>query len=74
MKRGGLKIVKTFEGRTAPLAGVPFTVTGPDGYEEQFTTDANGEILIDRLLPGKYTVEELASELTEAYLLSRRRR
>lgn len=70
LKRGGLKIVKTFEGRTAPLAGVPFTVTGPDGYEEQFTTDANGEILIDRLLPGKYTVEELASELTEAYLLS----
>lgn len=70
LKRGGLKVVKTFEGRTTPLAGVPFTVTGPDGYEKQFTTDANGEIHIDRLLPGKYTVEELESELTEAYLLS----
>lgn len=70
LRRGSLKVIKTFEGKDTPLAGVPFTVTGPNGYNQRFTTDENGEINIGRLLPGTYTATELSDKLTEAYLLS----
>lgn len=72
--RGGLKIVKTFEGKTTPLAGVKFTVTGEtlagDTYTGKFETDKQGQIYIEGLPVGTYTVQELGSKLTEGYLLS----
>lgn len=52
---GSAKIVKTSE--DGKVAGITFTVTG-DGVNQTVTTDANGEIQIDNLMPGQYTVTE----------------
>jgi uncharacterized surface anchored protein len=74
LQRGGLKVIKTFEGRETPIAGVPFTIVGHTiaGTIDTFhvTTDENGVILLEDLLVGDYTVKELDSELTAGYLLS----
>ena len=55
LKRGDLKIVKTAE--DGKVSGVPFTVTG-NGVNENVITNSKGEILIEGLLPGTYTVTE----------------
>jgi len=74
LQRGSLKIIKTFEGRETPIAGVPFTITGTTtvgtevAYEAE--TDENGEIFLENLLVGEYTVKETDSELTAGYVLS----
>lgn len=72
--RGDLKIIKTFEGKTTPVSGVKFTIIGKtltgDEFTGEFETDENGEIYIEGLLAGIYQVQEIASELTEGYVLS----
>lgn len=55
LKRGNLKIVKTSEDDI--VSGIPFVVSG-NGITKNVTTDANGEIKIEGLLPGTYTVTE----------------
>lgn len=55
LKRGDLKIVKTSE--DGIVSGIPFVVSG-NGITKNVTTDANGEIKIEGLLPGIYTVTE----------------
>ena len=55
LKRGGLKIKKVSE--DGVVAGITFRVTG-NGYDQTATTDANGELLLEKLLPGTYTVTE----------------
>ena len=52
---GSLKIRKTSE--DGIVAGITFRVTG-NGYDQTATTDANGELLLQNLLPGTYTVTE----------------
>ena len=56
---GSLKICKTSSNGKA--AGFSFLVTGPNGYEQTFTTDETGVIEIDGLRIGKYTVSEVVS-------------
>ena len=73
IERGSLRIIKTFEGRTTPIAGVPFTVVGQTAFGEiriEAKTDKDGVILLEGLPVGTYTVTELASELTKGYVLS----
>ena len=74
LERGSLKIIKTFEGVDTPIEGVEFTITGTSvGGVPCFmkvTTDKNGEIVLGNLLPGEYTVQEIASDLTVGYVLS----
>ena len=48
---GSLKIIKTSSDNK--VAGFSFRVTGPNGYSEIFTTDKNGEILIENLRVGE---------------------
>ncbi len=55
LKRGDLKIVKTAE--DGVIANIPFTVTG-NGVNKNVITNGKGEILIEGLLPGTYTVTE----------------
>ena len=55
LKRGSLKIRKVSE--DGVVAGITFRVTG-DGYDQTATTDANGELLLENLLPGTYTITE----------------
>lgn len=71
---GTLKITKTFEDRKTPIAGVPFMIAGQTNagttVEINAVTDENGEILLENLLVGNYTVMELESDLTVGYVLS----
>ena len=52
---GGAKIIKTSE--DGKVDGITFTITG-EGVNQTVTTDRNGEIRIDNLMPGVYTVTE----------------
>lgn len=52
---GGAKIIKTSE--DGKVDGITFTITG-EGVNQTVTTDRNGEIRIDNLMPGIYTVTE----------------
>ena len=56
LRRGGLKIRKTSE--DGVVAGITFRVTGTNGYDQTATTNDAGELLLQNLLPGTYTVTE----------------
>lgn len=61
---GKLKIIKTVEG-DGSVEGWQFQITNADGEVLEgspFTTDQDGIILTENLLPGEYTVEELLPE------------
>ena len=60
--QGSVKIVKTAE--DGKIAGISFTVTGDD-FNETVTTDANGELQLENLVPGVYTVTENAAAFYE---------
>ena len=55
--KGNLKIVKTSS--DGKVEGFTFRVTGVNGYDRSFTTDKNGEIVIEGLRIGDYTVSEV---------------
>ena len=63
--RGTLKIVKTSS--DGKVEGFSFRVTGANGYDKIFVTDKNGEIVIEGLRIGEYTVSEVANEVSAAY-------
>ena len=64
---GSLKIIKTsFDNK---VEGFSFRVTGPNGYSEIFTTDKNGEILIENLRIGEYVISEVSDGASAAYIL-----
>ena len=64
---GSLKIIKTSSDKK--VAGFSFRVTGPNGYSEIYTTDKNGEILIENLRVGEYVVSEVSDGASSAYIL-----
>lgn len=64
---GSLKIFKTSS--DGKVEGFSFRVTGPNGYSEIFTTDKNGEILIENLRIGEYVVSEVSDGASSAYIL-----
>ena len=64
---GSLKIIKTSS--DGKIEGFSFRVTGPDGYVGVFTTDKNGEIIIDDLRIGEYVVSEVSDGASSAYVL-----
>lgn len=55
LKRGNLKIKKVSE--DGVVAGITFRVTGKN-YDQTATTNDAGELLLENLLPGTYTVTE----------------
>ena len=59
---GNLKLKKTSE--DGKIAGISFTVTG-NGFHETVTTDENGELQLNDLVPGVYTVTENAAAFYE---------
>ena len=67
---GSLNVVKTAD--DDKIKGRIFKITGTDfmgnAYEQEFTTDENGEIHVT-LRVGKYTVSEVAGEDAEKYIL-----
>ena len=67
-KVGSIKIVKTSS--DGKVEGFSFRVTGPNGYDEVFVTDANGEILIENLRIGdNYIISEVDDEAADGYIL-----
>ena len=63
---GSLKIVKTSS--DGKLEGFSFRVTGTD-YDKTFKTDKNGEIFIENLRIGEYTVSEVNDKASAGYIL-----
>ena len=66
-KKGSLKIVKTSS--DGKIEGFSFRVTGTDGYDQTFKTDKNGEIFIEGLRIGEYTVSEVSDSVSAGYIL-----
>ena len=62
-----MKIVKTSDDRK--VEGLSFRVTGVDGYDQTFRTDERGEILIEGLRIGEYTVSEVSDSVSAGYVL-----
>ena len=63
---GSPKIVKTSS--DGKLEGFSFRVTGTD-YDKTFKTDKNGEIFIENLRIGEYTVSEVNDKASAGYIL-----
>ena len=71
-EKGKIKITKvSSDGNN--IAGIEFKITGTsltgETFEAIYKTDENGEILIDEVLTGEYTIEELKSELNSNYII-----
>lgn len=65
--KGNLKIKKTSS--DGKVEGFTFRVTGVNGYDSTFTTDKNGEISVEGLRIGEYTVSEVSDNVSAGYIL-----
>lgn len=65
--KGKLKIVKTSS--DGKVEGFSFRVFGENGFEQIYKTDKNGEILIEGLRIGEYTISEVSDNASAAYIL-----
>lgn len=65
--RGNLKIVKTSS--DGKVKGFAFRVAGANGYDIILETDENGEIFIEGLRIGDYTVSEMNNSASSMYVL-----
>ena len=66
-QKGSFKIVKTSS--DGKVEGFSFRVTGANGYDQTFKTDKNGEIYIEGLRIGEYTVSEVNDSVSAGYIL-----
>ena len=66
-QKGSLKIVKTSS--DGKVEGFSFRVTSDNGYDQTFKTDKNGEIFIEGLRIGEYTVSEVNDSVSAGYIL-----
>lgn len=71
-EKGSIKITKvSSDGNN--IAGIEFKITGTsltgENFEATYKTNENGEIFIDEVLTGDYTIEELQSELNSGYII-----
>ncbi|MBD8979428.1 MAG: TonB-dependent receptor [Clostridiales bacterium] len=65
--KGNLKIVKTSS--DGKVEGFSFRITGANGYDVTLKTDENGEIFIEGLRIGEYTVSEVSDNVSAGYVL-----
>ena len=65
-RKGGLLIRKTSEDDF--VEGISFIVAG-NGYEETFVTDKQGQIYVQDLVPGEYTITEVENDVTAKYII-----
>ena len=64
---GSLRIEKTSS--DGKVEGFSFRVTGANSYDQTFKTDKNGEIHIEGLRVGDYTVSEVSDGASASYVL-----
>lgn len=65
--RGNLKIVKTSS--DGKVKGFAFRITGANGYDIILETNDKGEIFIDELRIGDYTISEVSNSASSMYVL-----
>lgn len=65
--KGNLKIVKTSS--DGNVKGFAFRITGANGYDVTLETDENGEIFIEGLRIGDYTISEVSNAASANYVL-----
>ena len=65
--RGNLKIVKTSS--DGKIKGFAFRITGANGYDIILETNDKGEIFIDELRIGDYTISEVSNSASSMYVL-----
>ncbi|GHU74059.1 hypothetical protein AGMMS49992_14450 [Clostridia bacterium] len=65
---GKLRIIKTTD-KDGPVEGFSFRVTGPLEYDKVFVTSKTGEIIIDDLAVGEYTVHEIRDNASMNYII-----
>ena len=65
--KGNLKIKKTSS--DGKVEGFTFRITGVNGYDSTFTTDKKGEIFVEGLRIGEYTVSEVSDNVSAGYIL-----
>lgn len=56
-----LDIKKLHEGKNLPIKGVTFRHNGPNGWQEDAVTDANGMVSFKGLTWGEHTITEIAT-------------
>lgn len=59
--KGKIKVVKYDTDGKSPLAGVSFKLVGDDGSEYTGTTNSNGEIVFEGLIPQHYVLTETST-------------
>ena len=68
---GSIRIEKTSE--DGVLAGFTFRVVGSDvtgnAFSQEYVTDENGQIKIEGLRVGDYTISEVSNDKNKAYIL-----
>ena len=65
--RGNLKIVKTSS--DGKVKGFAFRITGANGYDIILETNDKGEIFLDGLRIGDYTISEVSNSTSSMYVL-----
>ncbi len=55
-EKGNLEVTITEKGTTTPVSGIKVTISGPDNYSNEVTTDASGKVSVKDLPVGSYTV------------------
>lgn len=65
--KGNLKIVKTSS--DGNVKGFAFRITGANGYDVTLETNENGEIFIEGLRIGDYTISEVSNAASANYVL-----
>lgn len=58
-KFGKLELTKYNDDKTGTVPETSYRITGPDGFDQTFTTDSDGKIKLDRLVPGEYKAVEV---------------
>lgn len=65
---GKLVLTKYNDDKTSTIAETSYRITGPNDFDETHTTDKNGKIKLDRLVPGEYKAVETKS--ANGYLIN----
>lgn len=55
---GRLELTKYNSDQSATVPDTTYHITGPDGYDKNYTTDENGQIILEHLELGEYTAVE----------------
>lgn len=67
-KFGKLELTKYNDDKTSTVAETTYRITGPNGFDETHTTDKDGKIKLDRLVPGEYKAVE--TKASNGYLIN----